>query len=145
MNVYTDTARARFRSSIKATRNGQLCTVNLEIPVYYRRGSEEPICVYRRISRASRHVTYADMVQYTRETGESRDYESGNHALVGEIFRSLKVTLNYRWDARLLDAVVSRIEMEERAGYQRALEESWLSRQQSQRGFEGQQLSLFPS
>lgn len=145
MNIYTDTARAQFKSSIKATRNGQLCTVDLEIPIYYLRGSEEPMCVYRRISRVNRHVNYDDMIRYTRETGKNRDYESGNHALVGEIFRSLQVTLNYRWNSRLLEARCQRVLAVEVAGWRRARIESWLSRQTFQQGYEEHQLSLFPS
>jgi hypothetical protein len=90
-------------------------------------------------------VKYSDMMLYTRETGESRNYALGTHALVGEILESLRVTLNVRWNSRLLDRHVTAVLEDEQSGWDQAREESFLSRQSSQRGFEGQQLSLFPS
>jgi hypothetical protein len=148
MSIYTDTAQVRFRNHIKATRNGQLCIVDLEIPVYCQDGSETPTCVYRRISRVKKLVEYYDMVQYTRRTGRSRDEELGVHALVGEVFRALSATLNYRWNTpHLLWDHLAAVLREEEDGYRRAqLELLPVSMRKSyQQGYEEHQLSLFPS
>ena len=144
MKKSIDMDQVQFRSLVKATRNGQLCTVSWQVPIHFLSGSGTPLCVYRTITQAHKFVSYDEMKVHTMCTGERRDYLTGNHPLVARVLLTLRETLRYRRKAGLLRSRVKACRDDQYI--------CWLSVQtlkpkdkQLRRGHEEHQLSLFPS
>jgi hypothetical protein len=145
MKISIDMGQVQYRSRIRATRNGLLCTVSLEISLTFLNGSEQLTSIFHTITRASRRVDYAEVTHGGLMFYEGQEIPVRAHPKLAEVTESLKTLLCHRLSNATENPVVNSI--------LRPLEDHSVqpgdgrndSIQITQLGIVGHQLDLFPS